>query len=148
MGDAFSRSVKHEATANANEPAQTSKAAKTSVKEAEATDNAPVADSKQWKARNERYASKTSTAKASKERTYKNSRSSRTRAKAEPKAMPSSYTIQKGDNLIEIAKKSGVSVDELRKANGISGDKIKAGDKISIPSKAKTNTSRTKKRRR
>ena len=62
--------------------------------------------------------------------------------------MPSSYTIQKGDNLIDIAKQSGVSVDELRKANGISGDKIKAGDKIAIPSKAKAKTYKSKKRRR
>lgn len=149
VGDAFSRSAKHVATAKANETAQPSKVAKTSVKEAEVPDT-PATNSKQWKARNDRYASKTTTAKASKESTYKNSRSSRTRAKAEPKAMPSSYTIQKGDNLIDIAKKSGVSVDELRKANGISGDKIKAGDKISIPSKAKANakTSKSKKRRR
>ena len=148
VGDAFSRSAKHEATAKANEAAQPSKAAETSVKEAEAPNNTPVTNSKQWKARNDRYASKTTTAKASKESTYKNSRSSRTRAKAKPKTVPSSYTIQKGDNLIDIAKKSGVSVDELRKANGISGDKIKAGDKIAIPSKAKAKTYKSRKRRR
>ena len=148
VGDAFSRSAKHEATAKANDAAQPSKAAETSVKEAEAPNNTPVTNSKQWKARNDRYASKTTTAKASKESTYKNSRSSRTRAKAKPKTVPSSYTIQKGDNLIDIAKKSGVSVDELRKANGISGDKIKAGDKIAIPSKAKAKTYKSRKRRR
>lgn len=145
VGNAFTKSAKQEAAAQ-----QAAKTTKANVREKEAeaaADAAPAADSKQWKARNDRYASTTKTTKAaSKESTYKNSRSSRTRtkAKAEPKPVTGSYTIQKGDNLIEISKKSGVSVEELRKANGISGDKIKAGDKISIPSKAKTKSRRRK----
>ncbi len=72
--------------------------------------------------------------KQSKESTYRNARSSKSKSKP---AATQNYTIQKGDNLITIAKKTGVSVDELRKTNKIKGDKIDAGDNIKIPSTAK-----------
>ena len=43
--------------------------------------------------------------------------------------------MKSGDNLISIAKKYGVSVEDLRKANpGVKGDMIRAGDNIKVPS--------------
>ncbi len=48
------------------------------------------------------------------------------------------YTIKKGDNLSSLAKQFGTTVSAIAKANGISDpDMIYAGDKLSIPEKAK-----------
>lgn len=46
-----------------------------------------------------------------------------------------SYTIQKGDSLSTIAKRSGLTVRELKVANNLKSDSITAGKKLSIPKK-------------
>lgn len=48
-------------------------------------------------------------------------------------AQPAEVTINKGESLEKIAKKTGTTVDQLKKANGLKGDMIKAGDKLKIP---------------
>ncbi|MDD3275611.1 MAG: LysM peptidoglycan-binding domain-containing protein [Kiritimatiellales bacterium] len=45
------------------------------------------------------------------------------------------YTIQKGDYLSSIAKRSGLTVNEIKLANGLKSDSIIAGKKLSIPKK-------------
>lgn len=45
------------------------------------------------------------------------------------------YTIQKGDTLGSIAKRSGLTVNEIKLANGLKSDRIIAGKKLSIPKK-------------
>ncbi len=51
-----------------------------------------------------------------------------------------SYTVKRGDTLSAIAKKNGTTVDAIAKASGISNPNvIYAGQKITIPSAAKTN---------
>ena len=100
-------------------------------------------DSRQWHKRNAKYADNHKS--SSRETTYKNSRSSKRGSKAEKKpAKPVEHTVQKGESLDKIAKKTGVSVADLKKANGItgSGDKIKAGESIKIPSKGSTATTK------
>ena len=47
----------------------------------------------------------------------------------------STYTIQKGDYLSSIAKRSGLTVNEIKMANGMKSDSLVAGKKISIPKK-------------
>jgi LysM repeat protein len=47
----------------------------------------------------------------------------------------SSYTIQKGDSLSTIAKRSGLTVSEIKVANGLTSDSIVAGKSLTIPKK-------------
>ncbi|MBM4153227.1 MAG: LysM peptidoglycan-binding domain-containing protein, partial [Kiritimatiellaceae bacterium] len=47
----------------------------------------------------------------------------------------SSYTVQKGDTLSSIAKRSGVTVAEIKTANSLSNDGLSAGKQLSIPKK-------------
>jgi LysM repeat protein len=47
----------------------------------------------------------------------------------------SSYTIQKGDYLSSIAKRSGLTVNEIKVANNLKSDSIVAGKKLTIPKK-------------
>lgn len=47
----------------------------------------------------------------------------------------SSYTVQKGDSLSSVAKRSGLTVNEIKVANSLKNDSIVAGKKISIPKK-------------
>ena len=45
------------------------------------------------------------------------------------------YEIQNGDNLIKIANKFGITVDELKLANNLKSNNITAGYELIIPSK-------------
>ncbi len=135
---------KAKAAAERTTAAQTPKATKAQKAKAAADDDA-AATARYGKGKT-RYGKAAASAGKSQETTYKTARSSRdakSRGKKQKKQaavqQPASqdYTIQKGDNLITIAKKTGVSVDELRKANKLKGDKIDAGDKMTIPGKAK-----------
>ncbi|MBP5337130.1 MAG: LysM peptidoglycan-binding domain-containing protein [Bacteroidales bacterium] len=46
------------------------------------------------------------------------------------------YTVKSGDSLTKIAAKyPGVSVDDIKKANGLKSDAIRAGQKLTIPTK-------------
>lgn len=135
---------KAKAAAERATAAQTPKATKAQKAKVAADDDA-AATARYGKGKT-RYGKAAASAGKSQETTYKTARSSRdakSRGKKQKKQaavqQPASqdYTIQKGDNLITIAKKTGVSVDELRKANKLKGDKIDAGDKMTIPGKAK-----------
>lgn len=48
-------------------------------------------------------------------------------------ATAGSYTVQSGDTLSAISRRTGVSIAALRQANGISGDTIRLGQTLSIP---------------
>ncbi len=101
--------------------------------------------------RNERYAGGRHGAKASREETYKHSRSSSNKAdakqrrhgkKAEP-AKPTEYNVKKGETLSEISEKTGVPVSKIKEANGIKGDNIRAGESLKLtttPAKGKKGT--------
>ena len=46
------------------------------------------------------------------------------------------YTVKAGDSLFKIANKyPGVSVDDIKKANGLKSDAIRAGQKLTIPTR-------------
>ncbi len=49
-----------------------------------------------------------------------------------PKTTPKYYTVKSGDTLTQIAKKSGVTVQELKKMNPKLTDKLKVGQKIIV----------------
>ncbi|CAH2713698.1 Cell division suppressor protein YneA [Neobacillus rhizosphaerae] len=49
-----------------------------------------------------------------------------------PEELSSLYTVQKGDTLYALAKKSGVSINELTKINHLQSDKIYIGQKIKL----------------
>lgn len=65
--------------------------------------------------------------------------------KSKKAAAPSSHTVKSGDNLSNIAKKYGTTVNELKKANGIKGDgaMIKPGQKLKIPGKKTANKAKS-----
>lgn len=46
--------------------------------------------------------------------------------------IPSTVVVRKGDNLFDIAKRNGTTVDQLRKINKIKGSNIRPGDKIRL----------------
>lgn len=54
------------------------------------------------------------------------------------------HTVKKGENLSKIARKYGVTVDALRAANGLKDDNIRAGQKLKVPSAAKSGTKKSK----
>ncbi|GAB6065405.1 LysM peptidoglycan-binding domain-containing protein [Aquifex pyrophilus] len=54
------------------------------------------------------------------------------------------YRVKRGDTLIEIAKKFGVSVNEIKKANNLKGNVIRVGQKLKIPVKGKVKKERKK----
>lgn len=63
-----------------------------------------------------------------------NSSSSSSGSTSKPKTVI--YTVKSGDSLSKIASKyKGVSVDDIKKANGLKSDAIRAGQKLTIPSK-------------
>ena len=45
------------------------------------------------------------------------------------------YRIRKGDSLLGIARRHGVSVEEIREANSLRGSRIIAGKTLKIPSR-------------
>lgn len=44
------------------------------------------------------------------------------------------YTVRKGDNLVSIAKKTDLSVNELKRINGLKAGKVSAGQKLALSS--------------
>lgn len=57
----------------------------------------------------------------------------------------SSYTIQKGDMLATIAKRSGLTVAEIKAANDLKSDSLVAGKKLTIPKKGAVSAPAAKK---
>jgi LysM repeat protein len=57
----------------------------------------------------------------------------------------SSYTIQKGDMLATIAKRSGLTVAEIKAANDLKSDSLVAGKKLTIPKKGEAKAPAAKK---
>lgn len=51
-----------------------------------------------------------------------------------PPAAGSTYTVQSGDSLYAISRRTGVSVDALKKANGMRDGYLRVGQALSIPS--------------
>ena len=49
----------------------------------------------------------------------------------------STYTVQKGDSLYQIAKKYGTTVDELKKINNLTNTSLSIGQTIKLPSEEK-----------
>jgi len=49
---------------------------------------------------------------------------------ATPRAVAVTYKVKKADNLIRIAKKTGVSVAELKRLNGLNKDRLKPGQSL------------------
>lgn len=47
------------------------------------------------------------------------------------------YTVKKGDNLYNIAKKFGVSVESIKDHNNLPSNKLAIGDKLTIPQQSK-----------
>ena len=42
------------------------------------------------------------------------------------------HTVRKGENLFQVAKKNGMSVNELKRLNGLRSDKIRVGQKLKV----------------
>lgn len=63
-----------------------------------------------------------------------NNQQARPAKKAETKR-PTSYKVASGDNLSKIAKRFGLTVDAIKKANNMQDDKLRAGQKLTIPTK-------------
>lgn len=53
----------------------------------------------------------------------------------QPVAHATQYTVKKGDTLIEISKKIGVSVQTIKEVNNLSGHKLKPGQVLSLKKK-------------
>jgi lipoprotein-anchoring transpeptidase ErfK/SrfK len=56
---------------------------------------------------------------------------------AQPETRPTLYEVKRGDALILIGKKFGMTVSQIQAFNGLKGDKIRAGQMLKIPTLAK-----------
>lgn len=78
-------------------------------------------------------ASKSSSRKSSRSSSSKSSsRSSRSSRKSKKEKSSASATVRKGDTLIEIAHRNGMTVEKLKKKNKIKGNIIKPGQKLKV----------------
>ena len=50
------------------------------------------------------------------------------------------YVVKKGDNLYDISKKLGVSIDDLKKENNLKNSGLDIGDKLLIPGSTSRNS--------
>lgn len=93
-----------------------------------------------WTAQNDspKQQTKQSSSKQNKQ-TAQNSQSKKNKKKSSAKqSTPTTHTVKSGENLSVIAKRYGVSLEELKKSSGIKGDELHPGDKVKLPSKAKS----------
>jgi peptidoglycan DL-endopeptidase LytE len=56
------------------------------------------------------------------------------------------YKVKRGDTLVKISKKVGVTTQDLRRANGIQGSALKPGQVLIIPENSKAATAKAKKK--
>lgn len=54
-------------------------------------------------------------------------------ASGEPPANGKVYSVEKGDTLIRIARRNGITLQALREANELRSDRILIGQKLKIP---------------
>ncbi|TIV45038.1 MAG: LysM peptidoglycan-binding domain-containing protein, partial [Mesorhizobium sp.] len=54
-------------------------------------------------------------------------------AEATPAGAGGTYTVQQGDSLSSIARKTGVSVTTLKQANGMQDGLLKIGQTLKVP---------------
>src|SRR3984893_17868485 len=54
----------------------------------------------------------------------------------QPENRPNVYEVKKGDALVLIGKKFGITVSQIQTFNGLKGDKIRAGQMLKIPTLA------------
>ena len=59
-----------------------------------------------------------------------------TPAVPQPENRPTLYEVKKGDALVLIGKKFGITVSQIQAFNGLKGDKIRAGQTLKIPTLA------------
>ena len=62
--------------------------------------------------------------------------------KPAPAANPTTHTVKKGETLSTIARKYGVTIAALKSANGLKNDNINAGQKLKIPAKGSSSTTK------
>lgn len=62
----------------------------------------------------------------------KNGKSTRKNGRSKKKSTPSSVKIEKGQTLIEIAKKNNTTVEKLKKLNNLKSDNIRAGKSLRV----------------
>lgn len=95
-----------------------------------------------WTAQNDsrkQQANQSSSRHKQSAQTARNSQSKKNKKKSAAKqAAPTSHTVKSGENLSVIAKRYGVTLEELKKSSGIKGDELHPGDKVKLPSKAKS----------
>ncbi|PGH37399.1 MAG: hypothetical protein CRN43_21405 [Candidatus Nephrothrix sp. EaCA] len=65
-------------------------------------------------------------------RLYVNSPSRQTAAKTAAKTIRSTYTVQRGDTLWEIANKSGLSVQDIKQLNELQSNSLYVGQKLKL----------------
>lgn len=88
--------------------------------------------------------SKSASTKAGSAKADGGSARKRNAAKGEKKR-PTEHEVKSGDNLSNIAKRYGVSVEELKKANSRLGETLHPGDKVKLPKKNAAKASKSKK---
>lgn len=64
--------------------------------------------------------------------------------KKETASKPVTHQLKSGDNLSNLAKRYGVTVDEIKKANNMQNDNLRAGETIKIPAKKSAAGSKSK----
>ncbi len=78
--------------------------------------------------------------------TRKNTASANTKAnaaKTQKSSAPAitNHKLKSGDNLSNLAKRYGVTVDQIMKANNLTSDKLRAGETLKIPAKTQSKSS-------
>lgn len=106
-----------------------------------AQDNTPAAETAPTPRQKKKTSSATASTSGSKS-TGKSASKTKNKSKKKQSTQPTSHSVRSGDNLSNIAKRYGTTVEAIKKANNIkgSGDEIHPGDNIKLPSSAKVSS--------